>query len=495
MQIVSSRYRRRAPFPVLAATTEPTTEPTSSTPALTTLSAVILLAAAILTTSACGADPRFEGIVSSTGTAFPIINGSRDPRGVVLTPGQKLALGYLARANGRAFCSGSLIAPRAVLTAEHCVDAVRAEAIVFGIGPLFQQPIARLAVARVDIHPNYDSALLILAEDATVAVPGITPLSMNRSDLTHAWIGRKVDAAGFGETRSRESGLFFGSVEIVGYDTEMVSVDGKGKEGICFGDSGGPILWQDSNKAEPVIVGTESYGDPSCIDVDFLTRTDRVAGWVDEKLAGLPGAIAACGNVTPAGTCEGTVLRSCRDGLLSSEDCAASGGRCGLRGAGTNGCLPEACAGVDYNGVCEDNVARWCGASGQQVVDCAASGQQCAPDATGAYRCACVQCGGKCTDIMTSLENCGGCDKRCDPPNGGGQCVNGVCTVAGCQSGFADDDSNAANGCEEMVGGGGGSSGCSATAPGSFAIVGALLALAAGLRERGRRCARHIVAR
>ena len=57
----------------------------------------------------------------------------------------------------------------------------------------------------------------------------------------------------------------------------------KGEQGICYGDSGGPILWQPDADTAPVLVGTEQWGDSSCVDVDHLTRVDVVAAWVDEK--------------------------------------------------------------------------------------------------------------------------------------------------------------------------------------------------------------------
>jgi len=60
-----------------------------------------------------------------------------------------------------------------------------------------------------------------------------------------------------------------------------VTVDGHGEQGICYGDSGGPILWQKNEMSRPVIVGTEQWGDSSCVDQDHLARIDRVLDFVD----------------------------------------------------------------------------------------------------------------------------------------------------------------------------------------------------------------------
>jgi secreted trypsin-like serine protease len=40
--------------------------------------------------------------------------------------------------------------------------------------------------------------------------------------------------------------------------------------GTCFGDSGGPVFYQDSN----VIVAVVSWGQTPCIGVDYQFRTD-----------------------------------------------------------------------------------------------------------------------------------------------------------------------------------------------------------------------------
>jgi hypothetical protein len=43
----------------------------------------------------------------------------------------------------------------------------------------------------------------------------------------------------------------------------------------------------------------------------------------------LPASRTACGAITAAGTCDGTVLQWCYDGALATVDCAASKQRCG----------------------------------------------------------------------------------------------------------------------------------------------------------------------
>ena len=70
--------------------------------------------------------------------------------------------------------------------------------------------------------------MIVLGVDATEIIPEITPIEMNRDPVAEAWVGRKVDASGYGETYdSSTTGRSFASVEIIDFDGETVIVDGK----------------------------------------------------------------------------------------------------------------------------------------------------------------------------------------------------------------------------------------------------------------------------
>ena len=114
------------------------------------------------------------------------------------------------------------------------------------------------------------------------------------------------------------------------YDT-TVSVDGQGERGLCFGDSGGPIIWQPSADDEPVVLGMEQWGDPSCVGVDYLTRADLVAEWVDARLDAypMPGELERCTESRVTATvCEHEQATRCDGRFIRVDDCAAKGTRC-----------------------------------------------------------------------------------------------------------------------------------------------------------------------
>ncbi len=68
--------------------------------------------------------------------------------------------------------------------------------------------------------------------------------------------------------------------------------------------------------------------------------------------------------------------------------------------------------------------------------------------ATGLGACDADPTNGCETDTNSSNTHCGSCNNACDPLNGGGQCVGGVCTLTSCDNYFGDCDMDPVTGCE-----------------------------------------------
>ncbi len=80
------------------------------------------------------------------------------------------------------------------------------------------------------------------------------------------------------------------------------------------------------------------------------------------------------------------------------------------------------------------------------VGSCGASGQECCPGEMCSAGLAC--CGGSCVDTARTVEHCGACGRACNLPGASASCTAGACAIARCESGFADCDMTASNGCE-----------------------------------------------
>lgn len=346
-----------------------------------------LSALCLLGLTAC-APPAAEPPNAVSTQSWAIRNGTREPQILPLSEGQVLALGWLhprGRADGN-FCTGTLIAPNVVATARHCIDGRSGRNLAFGIGLLPSDPRASFAVAEAWAHPRVDAAILILAEDAVARVPELEPIPFNREAPWEGLVGSEVEAGGYGETYDpSRSGRYFAVVLLEAIDDVFVRVNGRGQQGICFGDSGGPVMTVNP-AGNIVILGVESSGDSSCVDRDRLTRLDVLADWIDGLMNG-ERPEDQCGDIDYQGRCDGQVAQWCSNGVIEERDCGRRGEVCTFIDDDTGYFCDDAppCGDLDSRGVCEENTVIRCRFGNRVYEDCARSGEVCRTDGSGAF--------------------------------------------------------------------------------------------------------------
>jgi len=210
-------------------------------------------------------------------------------------------------------CSGTVLAPRVVLTAGHCVVDEHSRAlndpagytVVTGVVNWTDPERQVSEVARLIPYPAFasgkgrdgfgDAALLVLATPTTV--PSIS-IARRRSDARFLRLGTRARVAGWGntyyeQTEPTESLMWAKTVvessRCEGLWGRICAIDfPKVASGVCSGDSGGPLFvgrkgqgWLQIGIAEAV------FGRCTTRRPQLFTRTDLLAKWIRGRIEGI----------------------------------------------------------------------------------------------------------------------------------------------------------------------------------------------------------------
>jgi V8-like Glu-specific endopeptidase len=285
--------------------------------------AVVAVVAAL--GASVGCDVPHDEVAPGTGVdRRPIVGGTREN-------GEDAVIAIIHESGG--MCSGSVIAPRVVITAKHCVidmygsgAQLSARGFHVFVGPGQWSFFDEYRVTEVRRTPgtgldNSDFALLILDRDFEHGA-----LRWEFEPLESMRPFARITAIGYGQTRFNDSSSAGnkyrrdGQVAAVGPnamwrlgDREFMS-DG---ENTCQGDSGGPLIH------DGFVVGIVSRGEEGCEGYGWVTRVSGFADLIRAALvdtgACVPSSFEVCNGA------DDDCFGGADDGLGESCGCADGG--------------------------------------------------------------------------------------------------------------------------------------------------------------------------
>jgi hypothetical protein len=207
-------------------------------------------------------------------------------------------------------CSGALISPTIFLTAAHCTDGAVAARVWFesGGGPGYPPGYpggggTSIEATAIHTYPGFcigcagglpgfdtgDVGILVLSKPvndkgfATLPTQGLVDTLAMKTEVTIVGYGVQYKLKISGPPYDRWAGrsrMFAPSLlvqsndKISGEYLKLTANPAQGKGGVCFGDSGGPVLYGGAN----IVLGVNSFGsNANCAGLSYANRVDTYA--------------------------------------------------------------------------------------------------------------------------------------------------------------------------------------------------------------------------
>jgi hypothetical protein len=235
-------------------------------------------------------------VVGTPRPADAIAHGERPPAGKYQFSAKLTMTGIPAGDGGSrdSWCSGSLIAPRWVITAGHCFRDAAGKHVSRTVARRTTATVGSRTVPVVAAYqaPDHDVALAELGSP----IGGVRPI---RIATAPPRAGERLRLTGFGGLTGDESaaspGLRTGVFEVDQVREATLDMSGArpaGDTSACPHDSGGPYF-REGKDGTATLLAVVSTG-PLCPHpgADSAARTDQLAGWISGTMADPPSPVS-----------------------------------------------------------------------------------------------------------------------------------------------------------------------------------------------------------
>ncbi|MBL8685465.1 MAG: hypothetical protein JNK05_40190 [Myxococcales bacterium] len=195
----------------------------------------------------------------------------------------------------------------------------------------------------------------------------------------------------------------------------------------------------------------------------------RACSFANGSASCTAGSCALAGCTTGFGNCDGNMTNGCETPLNSTTHCGMCSRACSVAN-GVATCASGTCQVASCNGGfgnCDGNPANGCETNTTNTpAHCSNCGNGCPSRANASTTCSSSTCGFSCTSgfadcnsngadgceaNLGTISNCGACGRVCSFANATALCSAGSCALGACNAGWANCDGNPANGCETSI--------------------------------------------